>query len=95
MLHASLTKNQKCQIIIKLETAAGNQRYLYCVRKSERVLIVAPDVKIGDNCNIFTGVTIGSTTRGLQKGVPIIGNEVWIGPNLSLCVGGGTSLTMY
>lgn len=26
-------------------------------------IIVAPDVKIGDNCNIFTGVTIGSTVR--------------------------------
>ena len=50
-------------------------------------IIVAPDVKIGNNCNIFTGVTIGSTTRGDKKGVPIIGNNVWIGPN-AVIVGG-------
>ena len=47
-------------------------------------LIVSPVVKIGDNCNIFTGVTIGSTTRGEKKGVPTIGNCVWIGPNAVL-----------
>ena len=36
LLHASLTKNQKSQNFIKLETA-GNQWRLYRVRKSERV----------------------------------------------------------
>lgn len=44
-------------------------------------IIVAPNVKIGRNCNLFTGVTIGSTARGVKMGVPIIGNDVWIGPN--------------
>ena len=44
-------------------------------------VIVAPYTKIGSNCNIFTGVTIGSTARGDKKGVPTIGNDVWIGPN--------------
>ena len=44
-------------------------------------LIVSPVVKIGNNCNIFTGVTIGSTTRGSKMGVPTIGDNVWIGPN--------------
>ena len=54
-------------------------------------VIIAPCVKIGDNCNIFTGVTIGSTTRvgGVKKGVPTIGNDVWIGPN-AVVVGGIT-----
>lgn len=47
-------------------------------------LIIAPKVKIGSNCNIFTGVTIGSTTRGERSGIPIIGNNVWIGPNAVL-----------
>lgn len=50
-------------------------------------LIIAPNVKIGNNCNIFTGVTIGSTTRGPKRGVPTIGNNVWIGPN-AVVVGG-------
>lgn len=47
-------------------------------------VIVAPSVKIGRNCNLFTGVTIGSTVRymgGVKMGVPTIGNDVWIGPN--------------
>lgn len=52
-------------------------------------IIVAPDVKIGNNCNVFTGVTIGSTARGPKKGVPTIGNNVWIGPN-AVIVGGVT-----
>lgn len=52
-------------------------------------VIIAPSVKIGNNCNIFTGVTIGSTVRGSKKGVPTIGNNVWIGPNAAI-VGGIT-----
>lgn len=39
-------------------------------------IIIAPQVRIGDNCNIFTGVTIGSTVRGDKAGVPTIGNNV-------------------
>lgn len=50
-------------------------------------VIVAPGVRIGCNCNMFTGVTIGSTTRGHKKGVPVIGDDVWIGPNV-VVVGG-------
>ena len=50
-------------------------------------VIVAPGVHIGCNCNMFTGVTIGSTARGRKKGVPVIGNDVWIGPNVAV-VGG-------
>lgn len=43
---------------------------------------------IGDNCNIHKGVTIGQTNRGSRKGVPTVGNCVWIGIN-STIVGGG------
>lgn len=50
-------------------------------------IIVAPNVHIGDNCNIFTGVTIGSTVRGKKQGIPTIGNDAWIGPNVAI-VGG-------
>lgn len=36
---------------------------------------------IGDNCNISFGVVIGADNRGIRKGSPIIGNQVWIGTN--------------
>ncbi|KIA89943.1 serine acetyltransferase [Kaistella jeonii] len=44
-------------------------------------LVVNPKTKIGKNCNIAQGVTIAQANRGQNKGVPEIGNEVWIGPN--------------
>lgn len=44
-------------------------------------IIVNPDAVIGENVNIATGVTIGKTNRGDKKGVPVIGNNVWIGTN--------------
>lgn len=40
--------------------------------------------KIGKNCNIHKGVVIGQTNRGKNKGVPTIGNEVWIGINAAI-----------
>lgn len=43
--------------------------------------------KLGKNINIHKGVTIGETTRGNKKGVPEIGDNVWIGINSSI-VGG-------
>lgn len=45
--------------------------------------------RIGRNCNIHKGVVIGQTNRGKNKGVPTIGNEVWIGINAAV-VGGIT-----
>lgn len=44
-------------------------------------LVINPKTKIGKNCNIAQGVTIAQANRGKNEGVPIIGNEVWIGPN--------------
>lgn len=41
---------------------------------------------IGKNCNIHRGVLIGQENRGERKGVPTIGNDVWIGIN-SVIVG--------
>lgn len=35
---------------------------------------------IGRNCNISQGVTIGHANRGPRKGVPTIGDNVYIGP---------------
>ena len=47
-------------------------------------VIINPEVKIGKNCNIAPGVTIGRANRGKKAGVPIIGDEVWIGSNAVL-----------
>ncbi|WP_335964311.1 serine acetyltransferase [Galbibacter sp. PAP.153] len=44
-------------------------------------IVLNPDAVIGNNCNIAQGVTIGQENRGQKKGVPKIGNEVWIGAN--------------
>ena len=50
-------------------------------------LVINPNVKIGKNCNIAQGVTIGQQNRGKNTGAPNIGNEVWIGAN-AVIVGG-------
>ncbi|MEY8758552.1 serine acetyltransferase [Chryseobacterium tongliaoense] len=52
-------------------------------------LVINPNAKIGINCNIAQGVTIGQQNRGKNEGFPKIGNEVWIGPN-AVIVGGIT-----
>lgn len=44
-------------------------------------IIIHPNAELGLNCNLSPGVTIGETTRGKNKGVPKIGNNVWIGTN--------------
>jgi len=44
-------------------------------------IIMNPDVTIGNNVNLATGITIGQCNRGAKKGVPTIGNRVWIGTN--------------
>lgn len=44
-------------------------------------VIIHPDAEIGCNVNISPGVTIGQTNRGKNKGVPKIGDNVWIGTN--------------
>lgn len=50
-------------------------------------VVVNPKAKIGKNCNLAHGVTIGQTNRGEKQGVPVIGDNVWIGTN-AVIVGG-------
>ncbi|MDN4012442.1 serine acetyltransferase [Chryseobacterium gambrini] len=50
-------------------------------------LVINPKVKIGKNCNIAQGVTLGQQNRGKNQGFPVIGDEVWIGTN-AVIVGG-------
>lgn len=47
-------------------------------------IFVYPDSKIGKNCNLSQGVTIGVSNRGEKKGCPTIGNNVYIGPGVKI-----------
>lgn len=44
-------------------------------------IILNAKTVIGNNCNISQGVTIGVSGTGEKRGVPIIGNNVYIGAN--------------
>lgn len=44
-------------------------------------IIINSNAVIGDNCNISQGVTIGVSGRGANRGVAIIGDNVYIGAN--------------
>jgi serine O-acetyltransferase len=40
--------------------------------------------KVGINCNISQGVTLGQANRGKNKGYPVVGENVYIGPGAKL-----------
>lgn len=67
--------SQKHGIEIPRETTIGKGFYIghpYNITINEKTVI-------GENVNIHKGVTIGQENRGKRKGVPTIGNRVWIG----------------
>ena len=47
-------------------------------------IILNANTKIGDNCNISQGVTIGVSGRGEKRGVPVLGDNIYIGANAVL-----------
>ncbi len=48
-------------------------------------ITINPNAVIGKNCNIHKGVTIGQENRGKRKGTPVIGDNVYIGVNATVC----------
>jgi serine O-acetyltransferase len=44
-------------------------------------IIINANVHIGDNCNVSQGVTIGVSGQDDKRGVPILGNNVYLGAN--------------
>lgn len=44
-------------------------------------IILNANSEIGENCNISQGVTIGVSGRNEKRGVPIIGDNVYVGTN--------------
>ncbi len=72
--------SKKTHIQISAVTTIGEGFYIgHC----GRLLISAV---IGKNFNVATGVTIGQENRGKRKGIPVIGDNCWIGTN-SVIVG--------
>ena len=53
-------------------------------------VVVNSRARIGANCNIAHGVTVGRVTVGKRKGYPRIGDRVWLGPGA--CVVGGCTI---
>lgn len=45
---------------------------------------------IGKNCNLGNGVTIGQANRGARRGVPTVGDNVFVGPGAKII--GGVSV---
>jgi serine O-acetyltransferase len=58
--------------------------------------IVITGARIGRNVNLSTGVNIGMANRGKRKGVPVIGDNVYIGPGAKIvgkvCVGNNVAI---
>ena len=69
--------SNKTKIQIPARTCIGEGLYIGHLGR----IIIHPDAKLGKNINLGTGVTIGMENRGKRKGVPIIGNNCWIGTN--------------
>jgi serine O-acetyltransferase len=42
-------------------------------------IVVNPDVVIGKNCTINSSAVIGETNRGIKKGSPLLGDQVYLG----------------
>lgn len=65
---------------LSFNTSIGPGLYIghpYCI-------VINPDTVIGKHVNLSKGVTIGQENRGGRKGVPTIGDYVWIGVNSTI-----------
>ena len=67
----------KYGIEISMNTSIGKGFYLGHAFN----ITINPLAVIGDNVSVHKGVLIGISNRGKSKGVPTIGNRVWIGCN--------------
>jgi len=65
-----------CGISLSLDTKVGGGLYI----GHYGGIVIHPQVVIGENCNISQGITIGEGGRGEKRGVPKIGDHVYIGP---------------
>lgn len=70
----------KNHIELSVDTKIGDGLYF----GHPYAITINPKATIGKNCNLHKGVTIGQENRGKRKGVPTIGNNVWIGINATV-----------
>jgi serine O-acetyltransferase len=47
-------------------------------------IVINSNSQIGKNCNISQGVTLGQANRGRNKGYPILGDNIYIGPGAKI-----------
>jgi serine O-acetyltransferase len=47
-------------------------------------IVVSPLCRIGRDCSISQGVTIGVTTRGSRRGAPVLGDRVYVAPGAKI-----------
>ncbi len=47
-------------------------------------IVINDESVIGKNCNISQGVTLGQANRGKNRGVPVLGDNVYIGPGAKI-----------
>ena len=74
LMHGHLT--YKLGISIPAQTSIGSGFYIGHFGG----IVVSHKATIGKNCNISQGVTIGRTNRGSNKGYPVLGDNIYIGP---------------
>lgn len=65
---------------ISRKTAIGGGLYL----GHAYGITINPEAKLGENCNLHKGVTIGRENRGDRVGAPTLGNRVWVGVNATI-----------
>lgn len=62
-----------------------------------RVGIIVGPTQIGANCVLHQNVTIGQRVSRAERGMPVIGNNVWIGPGAtltgSITIGDGATIS--
>ncbi|WP_086315661.1 hypothetical protein A5821_003165 [Enterococcus sp. 7F3_DIV0205] len=71
---------RKIQMDIPLETKIGRGIVMY----HEGQVAIHPDATIGKNVTISPGLVVGHSPRGKTKGVPTIGDNVWLGQNVAV-----------
>ena len=77
--------SEKFGYSIPYETNVGKGLYLGHLGS----IVVNYKAQLGNNVNLAQGVTIGLSNSGKKQGVPVIGDNVWIGANATV-VGGIT-----
>lgn len=70
----------KLGISIQIETIIGSGFYIGHFGE----IVIHPMSEIGKNCNISQGVTIGKANRGKNKGYPVLGDNVYLGPGAKI-----------